>query len=149
MNSSFLTSPSPKHSLFLIRLLPDVCAGEFSTEEPFAGVRGCYLSKLYFSLKQHIFFPPHPHTALYFLLSEAVYSCPESWGGELGGERLCQRTHNSPEADVANGVEVDSCINHRRAALIGGGIKSSPGPPMLRGRSGGASYLPSQRRIAI
>lgn len=61
----------------------------------------------------------------YFLLSEVVYSQPRKlfssssssssfYFSGSGGFWLCQqKTYNSPGADTANGVEADSCINHR------------------------------------
>lgn len=44
-------------------------------------------------------------------------------------ERLCQPTHNSPVADGADEVEVDSCINQWLMVLIGGSIKSRADHP--------------------
>lgn len=54
---------------------------------------------------------------------------------------LCQRTHNSPVADVADEVEVDSCINHQLTVLIGGSIKSSTDHPCCRAGIGASSHI--------
>lgn len=77
-------------------------------------MHGCYLSKLYFSTQLHIYFLL---PLGYFLLSEVVYWCPERFLSLIfffeGEDRLCQQKRTiHPGADVANGVEVDSCINH-------------------------------------
>lgn len=103
-NHEFLLShPAFTQTQSLPYMQPARCLGwKFSTEE--ASVVCMLIIYINCIFLFNSIFPP------FFLLSGLVYFSPKVGGAKR--KMLCQRTHNSPVADVADEVEGDSCINH-------------------------------------